>query len=64
MLVGKNKFEAMCEEKGLTLAEGVYGKDHVSQHHEGKYYKMRYLKSYDCETGKIYAYPNGLPGWD
>jgi|LauGreDrversion4_2_1035121.scaffolds.fasta_scaffold1948273_1 hypothetical protein len=25
---------------------------------------MRYLKSIDSETGKMLAYPDGLPGWD
>lgn len=48
----------------MTLAEAVYGKEHVRNCHGGTYYKIRYLKSYDCETGKMLAYPNGLPGWD
>ena len=27
-------------------------------------YKAKYLKSIDPETGKIYAFPDGIPGYE
>jgi hypothetical protein len=64
MLIGKNKIEQICRERGLELCEAVYGKEYVNRVHGGNYYKIRYLKSYDCSTGKMLAYPEGLPGWN
>ena len=50
------------------MAEVVYGKDHVREHHknaeDGYHYKPKYMKAKDPETGRIYAFPNGLPGLD
>ena len=42
------------------VSEQVYGKEHVCKEHPDTYYKPKYLKR--VEDGKIYAYPNGLPG--
>jgi hypothetical protein len=62
MLIGKFRLEDICREKGLQMCEAVYGKNHVESCHGGRFYKIRYLKSYDCETGQMLAYPDGLPG--
>jgi triacylglycerol esterase/lipase EstA (alpha/beta hydrolase family) len=42
----------------------VYGKDHVTQHHKGTFYKIKYLKTLDSETNQVIAFPNGLPGFN
>ena len=47
----------------MTPAEAVYGKEHVDGHHKNQFYKIRYLKTRDAVTKRMYAYPNGLPGW-
>jgi triacylglycerol esterase/lipase EstA (alpha/beta hydrolase family) len=65
-LVGRHRVERIAKEHGLTLTQTVYGVEHANEHHylgQG-FYKFKYLKSYDCETGKMLAYPSGLPGWD
>ena len=50
------------------MAEVVYGKEHVQKHHlnakDDYFYKPRYLKTRDIETGEIYAFPDGLPGFN
>ena len=48
MIIGRFRMEKLCESRGLQMCEAVYGEDHVKCYHEGKYYKMRYLKSIDC----------------
>ena len=63
-LTGKFRLEALCREKGLELSEAVYGREHVRQCHGGRYYKIKYLKSIDIESGSMLAYPEGIPGWD
>ena len=65
-LVGREHVERMARERGLTVTQAVYGVEHANEHHQAGqgYYKFKYLKSYDCETGKMLAYPSGLPGWD
>ena len=66
MLIGIEVVKEMAEKLDLSVAEVVYGQEHVKEHHknaeDGYFYKPRYLKSCDYETGKMYAFPNGLPG--
>ena len=53
----------MAEQRQLTLAEFIYGKEHFDQEHCEQYYKPRYLRR--VTSGKVLGYPNGIPGgWD
>ena len=63
-MIGEKRVRRIAEERGISIIEAVYGVEHAKEHHKGNFYKMRYLKSKDCETGKMYAYPNGLPNWN
>ena len=47
----------------MSVAEVVYGRDHVKKHHISKVYKARYLKTLDPVSRKMYALPDGLPGY-
>jgi hypothetical protein len=42
------------------MAELVYGKKHANEDHKEHFYKPRYLRR--IIDGKVFAYPNGLPG--
>ena len=64
-IVGITKIRQIANNKGLSVAEVVYGKDHIQKEHFGrKNYKPKYLKTQDSATGKMYALPDGLPGFD
>eukprot|EP00347_Sterkiella_histriomuscorum_P013798 403363324 len=59
-IVGIVKIREEAYKKDMMECEVVYGKEHVHKEHNEIYYKPRYLKR--VKEGKIYAYPNGLPG--
>ena len=67
-ILGIENVYQIAAKTGLSVAEVVYGKEHVfREHHNMKnphYYKPRYLKNVDPQTGAIYAFPYGLPGLD
>lgn len=45
------------------MAEAVYGKEHVDEHHDCDFYKIKYLKSYNRKLNKNFAHPDGLPNF-
>jgi uncharacterized alpha/beta hydrolase family protein len=64
MLIGINRVKKICERTGQSVGEVVYGKGHYNNVHKNSFYKVRYLKSKDCESGQMLAFPNGLPKWE
>ena len=68
MIVGIDKVKQIADKLGCPVAEVVYGRKHLEEHHkngEDRYfYKPRYLKTCDPESGQMYGFPGGLPGFD
>ncbi|CDW85644.1 UNKNOWN [Stylonychia lemnae] len=62
-IVGKFKMEEICQKRNISMAEAVYGKQHVDEHHQSQFYKIRYLKTQDPISMQMFAFPNGIPGW-
>ena len=51
----------MAQKQGVSVAEIVYGKQHVEKYHKSKVYKPKYLKT--LKNGRMYGFPDGLPGF-
>jgi hypothetical protein len=68
MIIGIDKVKEIADKIGCTIAEVVYGRQHMKENHkngdDSYYYKPRYLKTFDPESGEMYAFPGGLPGYD
>ena len=60
-IVGFKKVKQIAEKKGCSVAEVVYGKEHVKKYHRDTVYKPKYLKT--NVKGRMYAFPDGLPGF-
>eukprot|EP00347_Sterkiella_histriomuscorum_P016179 403354185 len=63
-IIGEERIRQIAQEQDISLAEAVYGKTHVKDHHRNKFYKIKYLKTQEAESKRMYAFPNGLPGWN
>ena len=63
-LIGKFRIQAFADKQNLTISEAVYGKDHVHEHHKTHIYKIKYLKTTEAQSKKMFAFPGGLPQWD
>jgi hypothetical protein len=59
-VIGIAKIAEEVKKHEMETSEIVYGKDHVDIQHADTYYKPKYLRR--VTQGKIYAYPNGIPG--
>lgn len=57
------KVREAADKNQLELAEQIYGVDQVKNKHKCKYYKPRYLRKCNMETGKTFAFPVGIASW-
>ena len=59
--MGEEYIKEMASRQNISICEAVYGVEHVKEEHRSHEYKFKYLKTYEPETGLIYAFPDGLP---
>ena len=61
--MGITKITKIAKELNISVAEVVYGREHVKKFHKSLIYKPRYLKTMDPKSGRMFAFPDGLPGF-
>ena len=62
-IVGIMKVRANAEKNHLEVAEQVYGAEQVRTKHRCTFYKPRYLRKCNSETGQTFAHTGGITNW-